>query len=337
MKNFILAITSNLLLILSILGIWTAFDIVKYADTPSGFETKDTLVMVMPGQKLKTTSNILYQNRIIRKPLYFYIYARVTGYGMHIKAGEYLLSASMTPVQILNVLASGRVYLHKITIPEGYNLKEIADVFAESGLMEKSLFLKAAKNFKLDPSLKTEADSLEGYLFPDTYYFPKGISAEKIIATMINQFKQVVTPEMIQQAHKEGLSLHQAVTLASIIEKETGSENERSIISSVFHNRLKRGMRLESDPTVIYGIENFDGNITRKHLSTPTPYNTYTRHGLPPGPIASPGAKSLMAAVYPAQTDYLFFVSRKDKTHKFSRTFGEHSDAVRKYQLGGKD
>lgn len=337
MKNFIIAITSILLLILSILGIWTAFDIVKYADTPSGFDTKDTLIMVMPRQKLKTTSEILNQYRIIRKPLYFYIYARVTGYGMRIKAGEYLLSASMTPRQILDMLAAGRVYLHKITIPEGYNLKEIADVFAESGLMEKSLFLKAAKNFKLDNSLKTETDSLEGYLFPDTYFFPKGVSAEKIITTMTNQFQQVFTPEMIQQAHKEGLSLHQAVTLASIIEKETSSDSERPIVSSVYHNRLKRGMRLESDPTVIYGIENFDGDITRKHLSTPTPYNTYTRHGLPPGPIASPGAKSLMAAVYPAQTDYLFFVSRKDKTHKFSRTFGEHSDAVRKYQLGGKD
>ncbi len=133
-----------------------------------------------------------------------------------------------------------------------------------------------------------------------------------------------------------GYTVHQILTLASIIEKETGTASERPIISSVFHNRLKKGMRLETDPTVIYGIENFDGNLTRKHLRTPTPYNTYKMKGLPPGPIASPGLAAIEAALYPAETAYLFFVSRKDRTHQFSSTLAEHNRAIRKYQLGGR-
>jgi UPF0755 protein len=256
--------------------------------------------------------------------------------GRRIQAGEYLLSGAMTPKQILEMMASGKTFLHKITIPEGYGLKEIAAVFASAGLVSESQFLRAARDPQLCHGWKIEADTAEGYLFPDTYYFPRGVSAEKILSAMIQRFRQVFTPELAQQAEKTGLSIHQAVTLASIIEKETGSDSERPIVSSVFHNRLKRRMRLESDPTVIYGLDHFDGNITRRHLTTPTPYNTYTRQGLPPGPIASPGAKSLMAAVYPAQSEFLYFVSRQDKTHQFSRTWDEHLKAVSRYQLGGK-
>jgi UPF0755 protein len=233
------------------------------------------------------------------------------------------------------MMASGKTFLYKITIPEGYGLKEIAAAFAGAGLVSESVFLHAARDPQLCHGWKIEADTAEGYLFPDTYYFPKGVSAEKILSTMILRFRQVFTSELVQQANNAGLSIHQAVTLASMIEKETGSDSERSLVSSVFHNRLKRRMRLESDPTVIYGLDNFDGNITRRHLTTPTPYNTYTRHGLPPGPIASPGAKSLLAAVYPAQSEFLYFVSRQDKTHQFSRTWDEHLKAVGRYQLGG--
>lgn len=332
--RFFIAIFALFMLILSVLGLWTACDVVEYASTAGGRPSKEALITVEPRQHLKTTADMLFDSEIIRKPSYFYLYARVFGYARRIQAGEYLLSGGMTPKQILEIMASGKIFLHKITIPEGYNLKEIAAVVAGAGLVSESQFLNAARDPQMCHGWKIEADTAEGYLFPDTYYFPRGVSAEKILSTMIQQFRQVFTSEMVQQAEKMGLSIHQAVTLASIIEKETGSDSERPMVSSVFHNRLKRRMRLESDPTVIYGIDNFDGNITRRHLTTPTPYNTYTRQGLPPGPIANPGARSLLAAVYPAQSEYLFFVSRQDKTHQFSRTWDEHLQAVRKYQLG---
>jgi len=334
-KRFVVAVSALLLLILSTIGIWTACDVIKYANTAASLYAGEELITVLPGQQLKTTADMLFHSEIIRSPSSFCLYARGFGYDRRIQAGEYLLSGSMTPRQILEMMASGKTYLHKITIPEGYNLKEIAGVLASAGLVSESRLLNAARNPQLCHGWKIEAETAEGYLFPDTYYFPKGVSAEKILSAMIQRFRQVFTPEMAKQAENEGLSIHQAVTLASIIEKETGADSERPMVSSVFHNRLKRRMRLESDPTVIYGLDHFDGNITRRDLTTPTPYNTYTRQGLPPGPIASPGNKSLLAAVYPAQSDYLYFVSRKDKTHQFSRTWEEHLQAVNKYQLGG--
>jgi len=334
-KRVVVAISAMLMLILSILGIWTACDVVEYAKTAGSRHPPEALITVMPRQPLKTTADMLFHSEIIRSPFYFYLYARGFGYDRRIQAGEYLLSGAMTPKQILEIMAGGKTYLYKITIPEGYGLKEIAVVFSGAGLVSESLFLRAARDPQLCHGWKIEADTAEGYLFPDTYYFPRGVSAEKVLSAMIQRFRQVFTPEMAEQAEKAGLSIHQAVTLASIIEKETGSDSERPIVSSVFHNRLKRRMRLESDPTVIYGLDHFDGNITRRHLTTPTPYNTYTRQGLPPGPIACPGAKSLLAAVYPAQSEFLFFVSRQDKTHQFSRTWDEHLKAVSRYQLGG--
>jgi UPF0755 protein len=180
-----------------------------------------------------------------------------------------------------------------------------------------------------------QAESLEGYLFPDTYYFPRNTPIDRIIQTMLDRFNTVFTPAWADRARGIGLSRHQVVTLASIIEKETGAAGERPLIASVFHNRLARGMRLQSDPTVIYGIEDFDGNLTRAHLETPTPYNTYQVAGLPPGPIASPGRAALEAALFPEETDYLYFVARGDGTHQFSTRLDEHNEAVRRYQLGG--
>ena len=334
-KRFIVAISALFLLILSILGIWTAFDIVEYANTAGSRHSREALITVLPRQNMKTTADMLFNSEIIGSPFYFYAYARGFGYDRRIQAGEFLVSGAMTPKQILEMMVSGKTFLHKITIPEGYGLKEIAAVFTGAGLVSESQLLQAARNPQWCHKLKIEADTAEGYLFPDTYFFPKGVSPERILSAMVQRFWQVFTPELAQQAEKVGLSIHQAVTLASIIEKETGADSERSIVSSVFHNRLKRRMRLESDPTVIYGLEHFDGNITRRDLTTPTPYNTYTRQGLPPGPIASPGAKSLLAAVNPAQSEYLYFVSRQDKTHQFSRTWEEHLQAVNRYQLGG--
>jgi UPF0755 protein len=239
----------------------------------------------------------------------------------------------MAPDLILDILVSGKVYLYHLTVPEGFNLSQIAAAVEKTGLCKSSDFLSKSKDPALLQALGIKADSLEGYLFPDTYFFPAGTSCEKILRTMGDHFVARFSDEWQKQAADLGFSVHQIVTLASIIEKETGNPDERPLIASVFHNRIKKGMRLESDPTVIYGIKDFDGNITRKHLADHTPYNTYKIKGLPPGPIASPGLLSIEAALHPASTKFLYFVSKKDGSHHFSSNIQEHIKAVRKYQL----
>jgi UPF0755 protein len=308
-------------------------DLAVYAGRPANSRAVQKIVTVNPGQGFKAFSTWLQENGIIQHPVKFEMLARFQGYDKKIKAGEYLLSSAMTPSKILEILVSGKVRLYRITVPEGYNLNQIAVLLTNSGLTTETEFLKAATDNALTRKMGINTKSFEGYLFPETYYFPKNVAPEKIISTMVKRFWSVFKPEWNQRAATLGLSVHQVVTLASIIEKETGAAFERPIISSVFHNRLKRRMRLESDPTVIYGIKNYNGNITRSHLNTPTPYNTYTINGLPPGPIASAGIKAIEAALYPADTQYLYFVSKKDHTHHFSTNIKDHNRAVQKYQL----
>ena len=256
--------------------------------------------------------------------------------GRKLQAGEFILSAAKSPDQILKILIKGKVKLYRITLPEGLNIKEVAALVEKANLSTQKKFVDLCHDRSFISSLGIKAISLEGYLFPDTYFFPKHTSCENIITTMIEHFKIIFTEKWQVRTKTIGFSVHDIVILASIIEKETGDAQERPLISSVFHNRLKKNMRLESDPTVIYGIKNFDGNIKRKHLKTITPYNTYQIKGLPMGPIANPGALSLQAALYPAKSKYLFFVSKKDTTHKFSKTIREHNQAVKKYQLRKK-
>lgn len=308
-------------------------DLLIYADQPAGGQTTEKLISVHPGQGFKAFSQRLHASGIIQDRSKFELLAFIKGDDKRIKAGEYSLSSAMPPRKILELLVNGKVRLYKITIPEGYNLQQIAKLVAGPGLTTATDFLKTATNADLTSTMGIDAASFEGYLFPETYYFPKDLSPEKVVSTMVNRFWSVFKPEWKQQAQTLGLSVHQIVTLASMIEKETGAAFERPLISSVFHNRLQRKMRLESDPTVIYGIKGYDGNITRKHLTTPTPYNTYTIKGLPPGPIASPGVEAIEAALYPADTNFLYFVSKKDKTHQFSTNIKDHNRAVQKYQL----
>lgn len=311
-------------------------DVIGYATRPAASESEEKIVSIPPGQSFRLISETLYQNGLITDPLKFKLYARIEGYDKHIKAGEYLLSPEMSPAEILEILKSGKVRLHKVTIPEGFSMTQIADTLASAGLVSRESFLAIANDPEFIRKYEIDAETLEGYLFPDTYFFPGKVTAEDIVMTMVQRFRSVFTPEMIQKAKQMGFTAHEIVTLASIIEKETGAAAERGLISSVFHNRLRKKMRLESDPTVIYGIEDFDGNITKKHLKTPTPYNTYTIKGLPPGPIANPGKASLEAALNPAPSEYIYFVSKNDGTHQFSKTLREHNNAVREYQLRKK-
>ena len=324
------------IVLFGITAVITIVDIRRYADQPAADDASPIVVNIRPGQSLKTTATTLHQAGIIESPFRFIVIARLKKYDTNLKAGEYPLSKAMSPIEILTTMVKGAVKLYKLTIPEGYNIYQIADLVADAGLGIQGDFIRAATDTKFVHKKGLNADTFEGYLFPDTYLFPKDVSIDGIVSTMISRFKSVFNPEWKARAAELGFSVHQVVTLASIIEKETGAAFERPIISSVFHNRLSKRMRLESDPTVIYGIKNFDGNLTRKHLATSTPYNTYKIRGLPPGPIANPGRESLEAALFPEDTTFIFFVSKKDRTHHFSTNLQEHNRAVRRYQLGRK-
>jgi UPF0755 protein len=314
------------------LGFW--FDMQRWADRPLDSAGQSQVFQVPSGQSVMGTAEQLQAAGIIASPRRFGWVARLRGVDTLLQAGEYQLSAAMSPNQIIDILRRGEVVLHKLTVPEGYTIVQIAAAAAEAGFANTADFEQAASDPTLLEKLGIPAASAEGYLFPETYFFPAGTGPRDIVRTMIERFQSVFGPPWVRRASQMGFSVHEIVTLASIIERETGAPSERALISSVFHNRLRRGMRLESDPTVIYGIEDFDGNLTRKHLETPTAYNTYRIGGLPPGPIANPGRASLEAALYPEKSPYIYFVSKKDRTHHFSTNLKEHNRAVRKYQLG---
>ncbi len=322
-----------LFLVLSTLAAMGLWQMKRFIHTPADRSGTQQVIIIETGKNLKAISRLLVHRKIISQDIPFRLLVRHRRMTTKIQAGEYGLSAAMTPEQILTILVKGQVLLHRITIPEGLNLEETADRVERAGFGTRENFLHLARDPGFAQQLKVRAATLEGYLFPETYFFRKDTSQEKIIQQMVQRFHVVFTPQWEQRARNLGFSVHDIVTLASIIEKETGDSSERPLIASVFHNRLKREMRLDSDPTVIYGIPDFNGNITRKDLQTVTPYNTYKIKGLPAGPIANPGKRSLEAALFPARTDFLYFVSKKDATHQFSKTLREHHRAVRRYQL----
>ncbi len=275
---------------------------------------------------------LLKNEQLIRSRSAFLLLGKTRAIDRKIRPGEYELDASMSPQDILTKLLAGRVVLHPVTIPEGYSLTQIAEVLAAQQVTDTKEFTKLVRDRAFISTLGIEADSLEGYLFPETYSFAKGTKAREVIRAMVDGLHRVWGAELQEQAARMKMSLHQVLTLASVIEKETGAKDERELIAAVFHNRLRKKIPLQSDPTVIYGLPAFDGNIHKRDLSVMSPYNTYRVQGLPPGPIASPGAHSLRAALFPAQASYLYFVSRNDGTHQFSSTLAEHNQAVEKYQ-----
>jgi UPF0755 protein len=329
-----LLITFSICVFITMLaGFFYIRSIYQYAEKPGGLDTGKKIFSISPGQNIRNTAQRLHEINIIKSPFTFRLLSKIKGLDNNLKIGEYHLSTSMTPNEILEIIVTGKSILYRVTVPEGYTLRQVSMVIEKSGLGSRDIFYQFATDPDLSRKMGIPADTFEGYLFPDTYFFPKGTSPQKIISIMLNRFQNVFTENWKARADKLGLSIHKVVTLASIIEKETGASFERPIISSVFHNRLRKRMRLESDPTVIYAINNFTGNLTKKHLQTHTPYNTYKIRGLPPGPIANPGKKALEAALYPEKTNYLFFVSKRDTTHQFSTTISQHNRAVRKYQL----
>lgn len=294
---------------------------------------EDKIVFIPHGSSLPKVLNILKENGIGVNKEYLKVYAHIRNFSRKLGSGEYLLKSGFSTIDIINELCLGKNVTYKITIPEGFNLFEVAALLSRTGIIDEELFKVKCFDADFLSSLKIDNISCEGYLFPETYLFYKGIGAEQIIKKMTENFWKNFTQTYLNRARELGFTLNQLITFASIVEKETGVKEERWLISSVFHNRLKKKMKFQSDPTVIYGIDNYDGNIRKRDLLKPTPYNTYVIPALPIGPISNPGLESLKASLYPPKSDYLYFVSKNDGSHFFSKTFEEHSFAVKKYQL----
>jgi UPF0755 protein len=305
-----------------------------YLISPFDIDTREEIFVVNKGSGLRTVAAQLEKRGLIKSKNFFMLWAYLKGGSRHIKAGEYGLNRSMAPVRIFHILSSGTIKTYSFTIPEGLVAEQIADLLEGGNFLNKRDFIYLVHDKSLIASYDIDGQSLEGYLFPDTYVISRDMGARDLIDLMVNRFWEVFDALIGDQ--KIGMSVKDMVTLASIVEKETGLADERPIIASVFLNRLERGMRLDSDPTVIYGLKDFDGNLRREDLRTPSPYNTYIHPGLPLGPIANPGRESLKAVLDPADTEYLYFVSKNDGSHHFSSTLKEHNKAVFKYQKGGR-
>lgn len=301
-------------------------------NTPASRDGKNVTITVKRGSDFTTITRALINAGILKNDKGFKLAARIKRAHRKIKAGEYDLSSSMTPLEVLKAMTTGKVKYYSVTFPEGYSIKEMAMTLENAGIVSAEEFIEKARKEFLVKKLDFDGKSFEGYLFPDTYKLTKPMDAAEIVHMMTGRFNQIYGTAHRQKTKELGLTVSELITLASIIEKETGVTEEMPIISAVFHNRLRLGIALQSDPTVIYGIKNFNGNLTRKDLRTKTAYNTYTFRGLPPGPIANPGKNAIEAALNPANVSYLYFVSRNNGTHVFSNTLKEHNRAVNKFQ-----
>ena len=289
-------------------------------------------VRVEQGDSLATVARKLRQQGLIGNQFLFSLWARLNRLEKKIHQGLYRFERPVPAREILDRLVTGKGSFNTVTIPEGLTVKEIAELLDKMQIAEKDKFLAASEAPDVLAALGFGAKSVEGYLFPSTYHFTPATPEREIIVAMAEQFRKISLPLLQQRDDATVLTAHEVLTLASIIEKETGIEAERPLISAVFHNRLKRQMPLQSDPTVIYGIKDFNGNLTRKNLQDTTPYNTYRISALPPGPICNPGLSSIRAALQPAHVPYLYFVSKNDGTHVFSETIEAHNQAVKTFQ-----
>jgi len=336
LRHKIFFIGSCLILAILLLIGWFLF-------IPSHQTSSSKIIMIRKGTPLRKISTMLEEEGIIRNKELFIAMVTLLGKKKAIKAGEYEFPSQRRPLEVLNILVKGQVKEHLITIPEGYTLFQIAHLLEDLNIVGKEMFLQKASSMEFISSLGIfppgepgRKATLEGYLFPNTYHLIKEMDPGEVIRAMVHQFQKAYGPDLIGRTAELDMSQREVVTLASIIEKETSLPEERPMISAVFHNRLKRGIPLQSDPTVIYGIKNFDGNLKREHLETPTPYNTYLFPGLPPTPICNPGKESLLAALHPDTVPYLYFVSKNDGSHHFSSDIEDHQRAVWKYQKNPK-
>lgn len=297
---------------------------------PPGHGSVQCDILFPPGSGIRTLANDLKAGGVIRSSWHFVLMTRLRGDAHRLKAGDYRFSDTMTPDMILKKIVSGDVDYRKFALPEGYSIYQAAELLEQQGYFKKNTFLEKCRDKALLGRLGLTEASAEGYLYPATYNLSRGGSEEQLLEQMIRQFNKVYTT-ISEGGATRSFSRHEIVTLASIIEKEAVSADEKPLISSVFHNRLRIGMPLQSDPTAVYGVRAFSGRVSKADIQRSSPYNTYLNKGLPPGPIGNPGKEAVQAALNPAKTDFLYFVARQDGTHQFSRNLDEHNRAVVRY------
>lgn len=302
----------------------------------------DVIVTIEPGTTVEEISKNLESLHVIQCAPCFKAYIAAMGYSARLRAGDYEFKDGLTPRKVSTMMLKGDFKRYRVTIVEGWTINEIASYlrtlpFLQSqSVVDDFLNLSKDKSFIDSLGIGWDVPALEGYLFPDTYEVYRIKDAKKLIAVMVDEFKRRFSVKILENAKSLGLTPPQVVTMASIIEKETGSGGERPLIASVFYNRLRKGMLLQSDPTIIYGLKDYNGNIRKSDILNPHKYNTYVHPGLPPGPICNPGAESIDAALDPANSNYLYFVSKNDGTHQFSADLSAHNRAVGEYQRGAK-
>ena len=288
------------------------------------------------GSSSRAIAKRLVEQKLIRSAYAFRIMVRHRGTGRRLRAGIYALRRNMALWQIVDEFEKGQVTLVRLTVPEGLTTGAIAELWEATGFGTAAAFREACESPRLLKQYGLEDKTVEGYLFPNTYKFAKGTTAEKAVEMMLSEFKQRWTETFDKEAEKLGFTQHEIVTLASVIEKEAGSISECPRIASVFHNRLKQKWRLQADPTVLYALGNPKRLLTRADLRVDSPYNTYKHRGLPPGPIANPGIDSIRATLYPEKTDYFYFVAIGEGKHHFSKTLSEHNRMIRKIRRARK-
>lgn len=290
------------------------------------------VITIPQGASLKKISYLLVKERVISRRWAFELAVRWQGAENRLKAGEYEFEEGLKLSEVIEKLREGKIKQYQFTVPEGYSIWQACALLVKKNLITPDVCHQQVRRVDL---LKDSfgVETLEGFLFPETYSYDSQTATDEFVPLMVKMFYEKVGEARIERAKEMGLNLFKLLTLASVVEKETGRAEERPLIARVFSNRMTKGMLLQSDPTVIYGIENFDGNLTRAHLEKDTPYNTYTRAGLPAGPICSPGLSAIDAVLDPVPSEFLYFVAKGDGSHYFSATLDEHNAAVRKYQL----
>jgi UPF0755 protein len=332
MKRALLILLSLVVLFTGAFAVW----LLVGAEKPyKGYSGVEQFVEIPPGAGPASIGRRLAQTGVIRDQLSFRIALARSGQARRLQAGEYRFDRPMTTREVIDKIARGDVFLRPVTFREGLTVRQMAEIYERDGGGSKAEFLRAAENASLIHDIDPAAPDLEGYLFPDTYTLPRRTTADQLVQRMVTAFRDVMTPDLVQRAAARGMSVRELMTLASLVEKETGKPGERPIVAAVYTNRLKIGMGMQCDPTVIYALERagkYDGNLTRENLQFDSPYNTYRYAGLPPGPIAAPGRASIEAAASPADVPYLYFVSRNDGSHVFSATLDEHNRNVYEFQ-----
>jgi UPF0755 protein len=301
-----------------------------------GYAASEQLIEIAPGSGTNEIGRRLVENGVVRDLFIFRAAMWWTARTRMLKAGEYRFAEPLSASQVVDKIARADVYARRITFPEGLTILDMAKIYEQRGFGPAADFVRAADSAALIEEIDPDAPDLEGYLYPETYAIPRGTPASKLVALMVDRFRAAYTEDLRAQATAQGLTTREVVTVASLVEKETGQEHERPLVAAVYRNRMKLGMGMQADPTVIYALQKagkYDGNIRRADLEFDSPYNTYRYAGLPPGPIASPRKASLAAALAPADVPYIYFVSRNDGTHVFASTLAEHNKNVREFQI----